>query len=557
MRAERVLPISVILITGFLALMVMLNVILPADVFHWDESHHALYSARIVKSLHFRDWDWFWDTTHRQTLWPFLHSWVIAAFMWVFGVSYASARAANLFLFFLLAAGTFFVGRALDKDKGGWIGLLAWVFVITSYVLWSLGAQNMIEALGGLITLSAFYSLLRLQQSGKWLWIAPLGVLLGLILVTKYNYAFLLYCPFAVWALYDLVNTIFFVKDTHPVKEYKKRKKKQPAKAKAGDLRPRLWRFFLKYFLISIPVLAASGWWLLGTNREKKWAMIFYLGKESPSIGIAQAESLIGQWLFYFKALIFDYTWFQPLGVAVIIGLMGILFLLKKKELPVVLLTVFAWVPLLISVFVIPSKEQRFIYPFVPAIFLAAAYFYVMAWQRAKETVAPHMRRYLGAVGVMLMLLVILAQARAMGDFFLGRATYIYSPLRIKGEGAIDVFNYFSGNVPAHAPIAFVVNFGLFNPYNVEFHFSLTRSPQYRNAVVYRFYSPPRQFYRGMYILTVRPDRDSSYAAVYPPTEESLDGWNKFIDKNLAFLRLAGEKRFPKLGLTAQIYIVK
>ena len=144
-----------------------------------------------------------------------------------------------------------------------------------------------------------------------------------------------------------------------------------------------------------------------------------------------------------------------------------------------------------------------------------------------------------------------------MADFFLGKYRDTYRPLKIEGEGIIDVLNYFSEKVPLDAPIAFIINYGVLNPYNIEFHFSLRRSPVYRTAPTYRVYGPPRNFYKGMYHLTIRIDDDSSYHRSLSSYDDSLERWNDFIDRNLSYLRLIDSRHFLKLGLTAQIYIIK
>ena len=111
------------------------NVILPADTFHWDESHHALYSVWLTKDIQAGNWNAFWQHTHHQALWPFLHSWFVAAFFLLFGISYATARAANLFLFLLVLLGIWLVGKELNKERGLWIGLAGWGLAITSKLI--------------------------------------------------------------------------------------------------------------------------------------------------------------------------------------------------------------------------------------------------------------------------------------------------------------------------------------------------------------------------------------------------------------------------------------
>jgi hypothetical protein len=64
------------------------SLLLPLDVFLWDESHHGLYSLQIYRDLQAGDWEQFWLHTNNQALWMPLHSWVSGLFLLIFGFSF-------------------------------------------------------------------------------------------------------------------------------------------------------------------------------------------------------------------------------------------------------------------------------------------------------------------------------------------------------------------------------------------------------------------------------------------------------------------------------------
>ncbi|HVN67889.1 MAG TPA: hypothetical protein VMT55_05905, partial [Candidatus Sulfotelmatobacter sp.] len=95
------------------------------DVFLWDESHHGFYAMQIFDDLRQADWNSFWAHTNSQALWMPLHSWLVGTFLYFFGFSYATARCASLFLFFLGALLVYLISVELSKENGWLVGLIA------------------------------------------------------------------------------------------------------------------------------------------------------------------------------------------------------------------------------------------------------------------------------------------------------------------------------------------------------------------------------------------------------------------------------------------------
>ncbi|MFA5876135.1 MAG: hypothetical protein WC901_05610, partial [Candidatus Margulisiibacteriota bacterium] len=418
-----------------LCLFALFNVVLPGETFHWDESHHALYGIWLTKDIQAGNWDSFWQNTHHQATWPFLHSWLITTFFLIFGISYATARAANLFIFFFVLLGIWATGKYLSKENGTWIGLLGWLFWISSAWCWSLGTQNMIEALGTILTLGAFFSLLRLVQTKHWAWAIPLSLCLAAALVTKYNYAVLLVFPVALWAGIEII-TDFFKSSTaaavpapygtikkqfqKPRQQFKPQPKNSLFDFGATVLFKSKLTILFKWCLIFSPLVLVFFWWFWGPESERKWALLW-----SIKGSVADTQGTPAAWLdfvtFYFKSLILSYPWFTLLGMAAVVGFWGSLYLPRKKETSLNLLLIFTWCALFLATFIIRAREARFIYTIVPLIYLCAATFWVYAWKDWRLRSSQGLQKIVILLSTALVLFSVIWQSSSPLQFFSGQ----------------------------------------------------------------------------------------------------------------------------------------
>ncbi|MBI5701258.1 glycosyltransferase family 39 protein [Candidatus Saganbacteria bacterium] len=527
--------IMVFLFSLVLCLVLFYFVVMPADVYSWDQSHHALFSTMIARDVETGDWDGFWRDTHHQAHWPFFHSWVVAIFFVFFGASYATAGAANLAIYFLILILVYLTGRELSLDRGKLIGALAWFLMVTSNLIVFFGTSNMIEILGAFLTVGAFYCLLKLENTKKWAWIAPLGILTGICIVTKYNYAMFIIASIICWSVYDLISAIIDAQKREPL----------PISAWA-----------MKYLLVFIPSLLISIWWLFGPESERKWGLIYWNKKYSAD-GAFPIDGLINNITYYFKVLAINYTWFPLFGIMTVIAIFGI-FLLIKKDKNAVLLGIFSWVPLMISIFIIWSKTPRFILPFVPIILLSSAYFWVFLWGQFSSSFGPAKKRQIIFLGTMILVISFIANGKPMLDFYLGKTTpQVEGGRRVQGERMSEVLDFFHKNTPPHSALIFGTSFVELSPYAFYLHLSPLRP----GPVVNEFSLGQIKLQSGMYLADIKMLKGSPFIdgkdIKYDPEGHAEGPWNLFIKKNASHLDMVSEKYFPKLGFRVQIFRIK
>jgi len=517
------LDILIAILSLIFCVLAFFNVVIPMDVFAWDQSHHNLYGTWIANDIQSGNWDLFWNHTHRQTLWPFLQSWILGIFFIIFGISYVSARACHLIIFFFLLLATWQVGKALDEQRGKLIGGFSWGLMIISPYLWALGTNVMIEVIAALITIYIFYSLLKLAKTDKWIWILPAGILMALMIVVKYNFAITIYLSVILWALYEFALN-------------KGQLLNKATRTKFTNL------FFIKYFLIFLPSILMFFWWMFGTNSKNKWAMVWY----SRSEWVAKAHQVPGflnNSIYYFKHLIVSYNeWFPVMGIIILIGFIGSLFLLRKRNIPTILLVFFTWGTMPIHIWVLMNKLPRYIYNIIPLIYMAAVIFWLSMWDILKEKIGDKKAKIITISATALLATIMIIQSGPMFNYFSGRAN------KVVGERYMDVLDYINPKIPPNAPIVCGSEMVKLSPYTFDFHFR--HHIRNRTAEVYNKFSLPYvKFTRGMYLVAYMED----------PTPEKMekDEWYKFINLNKKNLQKIDSKFFTKLNLRVDIYLTK
>ena len=519
--------IIVVSISLLLCLVAFYNVILPMDVFGWDQSHHALYGQLIAGDIQNGNWDGFWYHTHRQTLWPFVQSWLLGLFFVFFGINYVTARTMHLTVFFVLLLSTWFIGKSLDKEKSLLIGAISWGLLIVSKHSWEIGLDAMIEVVAAAITIFAFYFFYKLVTTKKWTYLWPAGIFMAFLLVTKYNFALPVYLAVFLWALYEFINLL-----RRPLPALASKKAKPITRL---DL---LKPFFIQYALLGLPSIIMFFWWMFGPNGESKWAMIGF-SKTAWVDKVDQVPGFINNFLYYFEQLITSYSWFPLVGALSVIGMVGIVFLINKRNPAVIILTLLIWsfMPLIIWVFM--NKAPRYIYPLVPIIYFATAFFWLAVWDMIKTKLGQQKVKVVGLVFMAILALSVLFQSGAMVGYFLGHENQIEP-----GAKYMDILDYFAQTIPSDAPIVTGSDCGEISPYVFSFHF------RDRQVPIYNKYSLGQvKFQKGMYLVAFMKEPT--------PEKERDDQWYKFIRSNAANLQRVDSKYFSKLNIKTEIYLTK
>lgn len=181
------------------------NMIVPKELPFWDEANHMMFGLEITQDIRNFSPEELLSDSYKQFYWGFLHSWMLAAFFILLGVTELAARLTSLFCFFLLIIAVYFAGKEISKGKSWYGGLMAALLVCSSPFLFVSASECMIEIPAMLLTVIAFYfffMVLKNQTDGYRL---LAGVLITLTFFMKTNYGTLCAVVAAVYGLTELI----------------------------------------------------------------------------------------------------------------------------------------------------------------------------------------------------------------------------------------------------------------------------------------------------------------------------------------------------------------
>ncbi|MFC1571671.1 ArnT family glycosyltransferase [Candidatus Margulisiibacteriota bacterium] len=512
--------IAVILVSVLISGLIVFNLILPAGSFHWDESHHGVYGVWLTQSVTSGDWAAFWHHTHRQALWPFLHSWVLTIFFLIFGISFQAARLSSLVLTLATTAVVYLLSVRLSEKWGWLIGLISASLMLTSPLVISFSAQNMLEALGGWLFMLAVYVYLLSEEKKQWPWYVLLGFLLGLSVVTKYNYAIMILAGFLAVKILELYG-IF-------------RRPKE------------VLTWLYRNGLVLAPFLLLALSWFFSGDSDRKIQMLFW----SKQMVAEQQNVLGGFWTniaFYPLAIINDYLFSPWLGVLVLLSILVPIASFKIKQINRFYILI--WVPLLLAVFVIGNKMNRLIYIFVPLIFIVFAATLVFLLERL---LAKNLKRWQVGLIISLIFLPAVFSLPRIPRMLAGDISDVVHGLRVERgkEHLADVLAFFHDNIPKDKPVSTALSTAGLSPYVFYFYFHDWQAP-----VQTRFQMSQPYFYRSEYYLTLELDEPDKFGVI----DDSVNSWNKILVENLQAgkLEVFKEQDFDTIGVTGRIYRVK
>jgi 4-amino-4-deoxy-L-arabinose transferase-like glycosyltransferase len=513
--------IAVALITLGFAAVIFFNIILKLDIFHWDESHHAFFGLQLAQAVQRGDWEGFWFWTDRQTLWPFFHSWCLTVFFLLLGISERTARLMSLFIYGLTAVLLYLTAGKLSKTAGWKIGLLAALFFLTAPLTISFSAQNMLEGLGALEFLLAVYLFFLAEESQSPWWYLATGLLLGITLVTKYNYALLIVLSFGVLLLFELIVIL-----------------------RSKQKKLRLWS--IKGLLLFGPVvLTAAGWFFSGDSARKIQMALF-----SQEVSTKQdiMPSLWSNIAFYPNAIIHDYFFTPWLGW---LALLALCLPLAVKKLPRAAAPYFsAWTSLLLLLTVVGTKMNRLFYPVIPLVYLVLAVWFFHLVELAK--IKFNLQRNAVTILIALLLLPAALSLPRLGTMLSGNIGDIAHGLKVRPEQErlSGVIGFFRGNLPRDRSVSTAISGGQLSPYVFSFYFYDWQAPFYNY-----FQAGQPGFGQTDFLITLEQKGGDRILV----NEDSLNKWNAYAAAELQAGNyvLYREQDWPALGITAKILAKK
>jgi 4-amino-4-deoxy-L-arabinose transferase-like glycosyltransferase len=326
------------------------NLLLTRGPFHWDEALHALKGVQIAGSLQQGDWLGFLLDSYRQVLYPPVHSWLAAIAYLVAGPSVVSIGVISLICFVATAPVLYLAGRALHDDQGTIAGIVAATLFLTSPPLISYATQAMLEIPGMLPLCLTFLIYFRLARDDT----PPRSyMLLGFAIVLTY----FVRMPYGVFLCLIVMAALLVEAQFHPL------------------------RFLDRKLLYTLlPMVVLFGLWF--AYPPKIAATLRWLINE-PNVPEPYA---VAGWLFYPLATVWlsGSIWLFGLAlVAVIVAAVAF-----RHDRRIRFLLVLVVIQMALAEFH-PNKQQRYLFPLLPALFLLSGFVVAEWWSRARSTRQP------------------------------------------------------------------------------------------------------------------------------------------------------------------------
>jgi len=321
--------------------------IVPAGPFRWDEAAHALRGLLIADDLRQGSWLGFLLDTYRQVYWPPLHSWLTGLAFLVAGPGMVAARTCSLVTYLLTVPLLYLAAQSMRKTGREVAGLSAVILFLTSPPLIDFASQCMLEAPGLLavsLTILIYFEVAR-DEVPAWKHVL-LGLGITFAYFVKSNYGIILLLTVAVTLLSD------------------------------AKFRPRALLTRANYYMVLPMLVIFPLWFVYPKKLITTWeAMV------NVPWGVTEPYGMEGL-LFYPRAFLHlsGSVWFCALFLLSL--LIAFAFRRDRKVKFLLILVILQMVIGELH----QDKEERHIFPILPALFLLAGYAVAEGWARLQGT---------------------------------------------------------------------------------------------------------------------------------------------------------------------------
>jgi hypothetical protein len=469
-------------------------------------------------------------------------------------MSYVSARFLSLLLFFCVVILTYLTSLRVDEKDGYIIGLIASALTLVSPLLITYSSSNMIEMLGTLIFILTTYLYLKgadqANRVKQIIFFALLGLVLGICMVTKYNFALHIIPAIGVIMLVDLVSEMKGLSGIRFEKPHERAKNKKVRPAQNGFILNLIKKaktssafyIFIKYLVAAIPLLLITILWFTSHDMERKISMVFW------TRGVTSQSNQSGgfeHYFFFLKDIINNFTFSKILGLSVLASIFGSVLFYKNKAIRA--LSICILFSLFISTFVIPYRLDRFFTMEAPWAFIIFGFILVTL---TRKVMFFELRQKLASAAVLILLVLpVLFDLRNIPLNFM---MIDYGPRDVSTMGRVaDLLDFYKMSIPKGSQIACPLSAPRISPYTIGFHFRDWGGPVF---TLYDFGNPA--YAQSEYFLTIEPMVEKPVIFDNGPTPGDLLKWNESLrqSEKQGYLLLFSQKDFSKLGVKAMIY---
>ena len=358
----------VLLLTAAAVTFAVFQLLLPLDIFSWDESHHAFFAMMICNDIRHFDFGSFAAHTGAQGMWMPLHSWYEGLAFLMFGISDTVARCSNLFLFAVSSILIYLISLELSREKGRVMGLIASAaYLVAPVVLW-ISVLNYQEFLGSVISLLMVYYIIRNMSNERPVKYLVMGFCLSLLYWTRTNigmHSVLAIGLFQLSLLYDLTRSA----QKPPVTGADKRKVRQSPDDGIGK---KLLGWMVNNLLIIAGFLPMFLLWWGTPPFDRKLGLAFYfVGQAVTTQAHAGYGGIFGRSIFYVQSIISSCAVSVWIGLGLLSSIIASFWFMKDKYVRLCLLM---YLGCFIMMSVSSFMGERYTITVLPFVFILFGY---------------------------------------------------------------------------------------------------------------------------------------------------------------------------------------
>ncbi|OGS18421.1 MAG: hypothetical protein A3J83_00990 [Elusimicrobia bacterium RIFOXYA2_FULL_40_6] len=296
----------------------------------WDNAWHAVLASEIANDIKSGDIKSLLYDTNKQTLHPFMESYIWGVFFVFFGISEISAAICALIIFLMSLIMLYKICTLLDEKNGWVIGLLSCLLMLYVPINLVYATQIMTEIPCMFLILATVYCYFRSSEERGIFFSLCSGLAVATLFFTKYNYGFILFIFMMSW------ETIHY---------------------KNIDFR--------KFLVLALPAVIFSLAWFSFDRVNKINGFMNFVLSRSSGIGFLTSEN----WFLYPKLIMQNYI---PSRVLfwIITALFAIVLLNVRKIDKKIQFIVSLFIIFIFAATYHPIKDSRYILPIFPFLII-------------------------------------------------------------------------------------------------------------------------------------------------------------------------------------------
>lgn len=427
-----------------------------------DMGAHGLCGVKIANDISNLDLKSFIVDTNDQKSWPFVHSYLLAAYFLFLGNSVNAATLLSISASALVVIFIFLTSVSLSEKDGWFAGLCACFMAITSKYYLVFSTLIMLEIFGALFTLLSLLLYVKSVETGSRTYYFSTSIAVTTLFLTKYNYGILVLISIVFMEYVRLpdrtrLNDILssFAKEILF--------KKSPAiNLPTGPVFP------ARIYFLFVPALLIIFIWLAYPYPHKLNGFLNFVTKKNYLSNMPVLPFIsLGNFLFYPK-IINNYYFLSP-SVFYVSAFLFVSSFFGTNDIRIKIFRNFFLIGFILAM-LHPLKETRSMFTLMPAYWIVAAYQAHKLISKVIQNISSKSAVTAKMLFILLIGSISYPSVKALTADFPTVLSAYYGDRQLT-----DVLNYMSDNLDTRSKVLFIGAFNELNTFLIQWDLSEKR----------------------------------------------------------------------------------